>query len=98
MPVSQDNVRRIVKLRANPGTGPRMREALIALARETIAEPECAEFEFLQSLADQDAFILIEDFASAGALEMHMQAAHTRSFFALDLMASGAPIPKDWLS
>lgn len=75
-----------------------MRMALIALQQETVLEAGCVEFEFLQSLLDDDAFVLIEDFRSAEALEAHMQAPHTTGFFELKLMASGQPIDRLWMS
>jgi len=96
MPVQ--NIRRIVRLAANPGAGETMRKALIALRAETMKEAGCVEFEFLQSLINADAFVLIEDFQSAEALEVHMRAPHTLRFFELKLMASGQPIDKLWLS
>lgn len=92
------NLRRIVRLTSRSGAAERMRHALIELQGETAAEPGCVQFEFLQSLVAPETFLLIEDFASAEALETHMQAAHTEAFFALDVMASGAPIEKAWLS
>lgn len=96
--MTQTNVRRIVRLTSRSGAADRMRQALIELRDQTAAEPGCVEFEFLQSLTAPEAFLLIEDFASPAALETHMQAPHTKAFFALDVMASGAPIEKAWLS
>jgi quinol monooxygenase YgiN len=96
--MTQTNLRRIVRLTSRSGAAERMRDALIELQGKTAAEPGCVEFEFLQSLTTPEAFILIEDFASAAVLEVHMQAPHTKSFFALDVMASGTPIDKAWLS
>ena len=96
--MSLNNVRRIVRLKSHDGAETRMREALILLQGETVAEPGCVSFEFLQSLSVPEGFLLIEDFASPAALEVHMQAPHTKAFFALDVMASGAPIEKAWLS
>jgi quinol monooxygenase YgiN len=96
--VTQTNLRRIIRLTSRPGAAEHMRRALIELQRETVAEPGCAEFEFLQSLTAPESFLLIEDFASPAALETHMQAPHTKAFFARDVMASGAPIEKAWMS
>jgi quinol monooxygenase YgiN len=92
------NSRKVVRLRVRDGADSDMRRALIDLKQATITEPGCLEFEFLQSLTDAGFFVLIEDFASPAALEAHMQAPHTKAFFALDVMASGAPIEKAWLS
>lgn len=92
------NCRKIVRLTAKPGVAETMRTALIELRAATIAEPGCVEFEFLQSLTDAESFLLIEDFASPAALEAHMEAPHTKGFFARGLMAAGAPIERNWLS
>jgi quinol monooxygenase YgiN len=94
----QTNQRKIVRLTARHGCFERMREALIELRHATVQEPGCVEFDFLQSLTAPHSFLLIEDFASADALEVHMQAAHTKHFFAQELLEAGTPIEKDWLS
>ena len=96
--MTQTNLRRIVRLKSHDGAAQRMHAGLIALQRETSNEPGCVEFEFFQSLANQETFLLIEDFASPAALETHMHAPHTKAFFALDVMASGAPIERAWMS
>lgn len=98
MTAPNPNCRKVVRLTAQPGAADAMRTALIDLRTATIAEPGCVEFEFLQSLTDAEAFVLIEDFASAEALEAHMQAPHTKGFFAKGLLARGAPIERSWLS
>jgi quinol monooxygenase YgiN len=92
------NARKVVRLRANDGAAAETRKALIELRQDTLAEPGCDEFEFLQSLTDEGFFVLIEDFASPDALETHMQAAHTKRFFERGLLASGNPVTLDWLS
>lgn len=96
--MSQTNVRKIVRLKAREGGAAEMREALIELQRETLREPGCVEFQFLQALTVPESFLLIEDFASTEALDSHMQAPHTRRFFATGLLLSGTPIDKAWLS
>jgi quinol monooxygenase YgiN len=92
------NQRKIVRLTAREGAADRMRQALIELQRETARELGCVEFEFLQSLTAPQSFLLIEDFESAAALETHMEAPHTKAFFALGVLESGAPVDKSWLS
>ncbi|MEO6013351.1 MAG: antibiotic biosynthesis monooxygenase, partial [Devosia sp.] len=78
MTATEPNLRKIVRLTARDGAAAAMREALIDLQRDTVTEPGCVEFEFLQSLTRADAFVLIEDFASAAALATHMEAPHTK--------------------
>jgi quinol monooxygenase YgiN len=96
--MADTNQRKIVRLTAHAGATERMRDALIALERETRREPGCVAFEFMQSLTAPASFLLIEDFASPAALESHMQAPHTQSFFALGVLASGTPVDRAWLS
>lgn len=96
--MSQLNQRKIVRLTAVDGAASRMRDGLIALQAETAREPGCTEFEFMQSLTAPHSFLLIEDFASPEALAAHMEATHTKAFFALGVLERGVPIDKAWLS
>ncbi|HYD99020.1 MAG TPA: putative quinol monooxygenase [Alphaproteobacteria bacterium] len=91
-------VRKIVRIAAKPGLADAMRAALRELELATKAEPGCREFRFFQALTEPDAFLLIEDFTSAEALEGHMRQPHTRAFFARNLAASIAAIERGWLS
>jgi len=92
------NVRKIVRIEAKPGLAGAARTALIDLERATQAEPGCREFRFFQALDDEQAFLLIEDFADADALERHLGLPHTQAFFGLNLTASITPIERAWLS
>lgn len=96
--MSQPNQRKIVRLTAAEGAAPRMRDGLVALQAETVREAGCIEFEFMQSLTAPHSFLLIEDFASPEALATHMDAPHTKAFFALGVLERGAPIDKVWLT
>ncbi|MBV2187378.1 MAG: antibiotic biosynthesis monooxygenase [Rhizobium sp.] len=78
--------------------GDEARKALLELRKATLPEPGCAEFEFFQSLADERAFVLIEDFADEAALARHMEEPHTRAFFALNLLERAAPVGREWLA
>ncbi len=91
-------VRRIVRLTMAEGRGGEARAALLELRKATLPEPGCAEFEFFQSLADERAFMLIEDFADEVALKLHMEKPHTRAFFGLGLLESAGPVSKEWLA
>ncbi|HZH10312.1 MAG TPA: putative quinol monooxygenase [Microvirga sp.] len=92
------NVRKIVRIQAKPGLAKATRAALLELKQATQAEPGCQEFIFFQALDDESAFLLIEDFASAEALDRHMQLPHTQAFFARDLVAGIEPIERSWMS
>lgn len=80
-------IRKTVLLTAKPDLHDDMRLALIKLQEATRTEPDCRFFTFYQALEDRNAFVLVEDFASAGALEHHMQQPYTRAFFAAALVA-----------
>ncbi|GEO84267.1 MULTISPECIES: putative quinol monooxygenase [Alphaproteobacteria] len=95
---SAGRLRRIVRLTMAEGRGGEARSALLELRKATLPEPGCAEFEFFQSLADERAFVLIEDFADEAALTLHMEEPHTRAFFGLGLFESAAPVSKEWLA
>lgn len=92
------HVRKIVHIQAKPGLAADTRTALIELQHATRAEPGCREFIFFQALGDENAFLLIEDFVSAEALNQHMQLPHTQTFFARDLVAGIRPIDRSWMS
>lgn len=97
-PSSPARLRRIVRLTMADGKGGDARTALLELRKATLPEPGCAEFEFFQSLADERAFVLIEDFADEAALALHMEKHYTRAFFDLGLLKSAEPVSKEWLA
>ncbi|KLK91239.1 hypothetical protein AA309_21455 [Microvirga vignae] len=92
------NIRRIVRIQSKPGLAAATRAALIELQRATKAEAGCREFILFQALDDESAFLLIEDFASAEALDRHMQLQHTQAFFAREMVAGIKPIERSWMS
>ena len=91
-------LRKIVHITGKQGGALELRAALIELETATLCEAGCVGFTFFQALSDADHFLLIEDFVSGADLDQHMQQAHTRAFFARNLVASIAPIAKEWLS
>lgn len=88
------NVRKFVRIEAKPGLAGALRAALLDLERATREEPGCREFRFFQALSDDNAFLLLEDFADADALNQHMALPHTRAFFGLNLTASITPFER----
>jgi len=92
------NIRRIARIEAKPGLAASMRAALLELEQATREEEGCREFTFFQALGDESAFLLIEDFASADALETHMKLPHTQGFFARQLAASIKLVEPAWMS
>lgn len=91
-------LRKIVRITGKQGEAVELRAALAELETATLREAGCVSFTFFQALTNDDQFLLIEDFVSETDLDLHMQQAHTRAFFARNLVASIAPITKDWLS
>lgn len=92
------NIRKVVRIAAKPGTGAAMRAALLDLQTATRLEPGCLEFRFYQALDEDEVFLLVEDFANQAALQAHMHLPHTTAFFALDIAASIKAIERAWLS
>jgi quinol monooxygenase YgiN len=91
------NKRRVVRIEAKPGQAVAARDALLELQRATVTEPGCAEFGFFQGLGDEHRFLLVEDFVDQAALDLHMAAPYTQTFFSRELVAGIAPIQKDWM-
>lgn len=81
-------VRKIARIQGKPGFSAELRRALIALEAATRKEPGCREFTFYQALSSEDAFLLLEEFADADALTIHMQLPHTQAFFRAELTDS----------
>lgn len=79
-------VTKLARLRSKAGQASFLKDALLLLERETRAEPGCLEFSFFQALSDEESFVLLEQFTTETALLKHMQAVHTRDFFALNLV------------
>lgn len=81
-------VRKIARIASKPGRAQELRSALHLLEQKTRQEAGCIEFGFFQSISQETEFVLLEHFASAAALQEHMQCAHTREFFAAQLVES----------
>lgn len=81
-------IAKIAYLQAQPGQADTLKSALLTLEIQTRAEPGCLAFRFYQSLSAPAEFVLLEHFASPAAFDLHLQADHTRAFFAQGLVAS----------
>lgn len=68
------------RVRCQPGT----EDEFIAAAREVVtrtqAEPGCLSYTCLRDLADESAFMFIEEWADRDALKEHFGAEHLRLF------------------
>lgn len=85
---SPSPVRKIARITGKPGRDHEILEALAHLERQTQAEPGCLEFRFFQSITRATDFVLLEQFASASALQEHLQMPYTKAFFAAQLVES----------
>lgn len=77
---------------AVPGREEEFKEALRVLAVPTNEEPGCVEFRFFEDLEVPGRVILWEIFATQEALQTHMEADHTKAFFASGLLGEGTTI------
>lgn len=81
-------VRKIARIAGKAGQAQQLRAALATLEQHIRREAGCLQFSFYQSISDENAFVLIEHFASQAALHDHLQLPHTRAFFAAQLVDS----------
>jgi quinol monooxygenase YgiN len=86
--VTQQAIRKMVRITAKPGRSVELHYALKALETETRKEPGCREFSFFRALSSDDSFLLLENFVDQQAFDRHMQLPHTKTFFQLGLTAS----------
>ena len=80
-------VRKLADLRPHPAQSNLLRAALVELVALTKTEAGCFRFVFFQAITDPEAFVLLEEFESEAALEKHLTASYTQSFFAASLVA-----------
>jgi quinol monooxygenase YgiN len=66
-------VRLVVTMRAKPGKGAALAQAMAGRCREAQQEPGCQQFEVFQSALDPDTLVLLELWADQAALDVHAQ-------------------------
>lgn len=81
------SVSKMAELRAHDGQVDALKQALLQLEGLTQQEPGCRRFNFYQSLSVPSRFLLLEEFETDEALQIHMSAGYTQNFFALELVA-----------
>lgn len=74
--MSEPIVHVVARLTAAPGMGEQLRRVLLALVPPTRAEPGCLRYDLLQSESDPEAFVFLEQWASAGDLDAHLKTPH----------------------
>ncbi|GAB1639832.1 putative quinol monooxygenase [Krasilnikovia sp. MM14-A1259] len=71
-------LRAIVLIQTQPGRGVDQRAAFATLAPVVRAEPGCLRYDLHAVADDPDRFVLIEEWASAEALQAHDASEHMR--------------------
>lgn len=73
------SVRLIITIDAAAGKGEALGDALGARCREVSEEPGCEQFEVFRSLLEPDKLVLLEQWESPEALEVHAERNKTRT-------------------
>jgi quinol monooxygenase YgiN len=71
-----DLVRVVVNIVARADAVEEVRSLVLTLARESRKEPGCISYDALQDRTQPERFALIEEWASASALDAHNKTAH----------------------
>jgi quinol monooxygenase YgiN len=72
-------LRAVVLIKTQPGRGVEQKAAFAALAPVVRAEPGCLRYDLHAVEDDPDRFVLIEEWASAEALQAHDDSPHMRA-------------------
>ena len=87
-----ERVHVIVKITARPEAAAEMRAVVLALAQESCRENGCLRYDALQNEAEPHVFVLVEEWASAAALDAHNTTAHVQDAIAqAQAFAAAAP-------
>lgn len=82
----------VVVLQAKPGTGPALRDLMVASAQATHAETGCLTYALHTANDEPDRVALVERWADQTALDAHMQQPHLGKLFAdLEEVLSAPP-------
>ena len=82
-----------VVLQAKPGQGERLRELMVASARDTHLEPGCLTYALHTANDDPDRMALIERWTDQQALDEHMKQPYLVKLFAdLDEVLAAPPV------
>ena len=67
------SVRLVISMKAAPGKGAELAQAMASRCREVQKEPGCLQFEVFQSALEPDKLTLLELWADQAALDVHAQ-------------------------
>jgi quinol monooxygenase YgiN len=84
-------LRAVVLIKTQPGRGAEQRAAFAALAPAVRAEPGCLRYDLHAVADDPERFVLIEEWASAEALQAHDASQHMREADAVNKEFRAAP-------
>ena len=77
--MTDNTLKVIARLRAQPGREADLRQVLVDLVEPTREEPGCIEYELLANLEDPREFTFVEVWQSESALEAHFATDHIAS-------------------
>jgi quinol monooxygenase YgiN len=73
----------LVEFTVKPGQADRFRKLVVANAEQSLRdEPGCRRFDVLDDPADPQRIVLYEIYRDAAAFDLHLEAAHYKSFAA----------------
>jgi len=75
-------IRVVARALARPGSRQDLQDALVAVLAPTRREPGCLRYELVQSTADPNEFVMLEEWRSESDIATHMQAPHVQQLFA----------------
>jgi quinol monooxygenase YgiN len=90
------SVRLIITIDAAPGKGGELGNALHGRCEDVTGEPGCEQFEIFRSLVDPDKLVLLEQWESPEALEVHAKRNESRTPLDRSLVA-GASQREDYV-
>lgn len=79
-------------IEAAPGRAEELAAALNTFVEATVLEPGCRLFRIMRVRGQPELFVLWEHFADQADLDAHMQAEHTKAFFAKGLTQRITPL------
>jgi len=77
--MSDDTLKVIARLRAQPGREAGLKQVLVGLVEPTREEPGCISYELLENLEDPREFTFVEEWRSESALDSHFSTDHISS-------------------
>lgn len=77
------NLVNLVNFRVKPGHLDKIKPAMIENARNSVKEPDCYQFDVIESADDDHSFVFYEVYKDEAALAEHRTTAHFQAYWAL---------------